>query len=57
MEIQQRVLLCTECEACAAVELSDEGVKIGEEGNLVWLKKQEWNRLVELIKKGVLREL
>jgi hypothetical protein len=49
--------LCPACDACPAVEVSDEEVRIGEEGNLVRLNAGEWNTLVRLIRSGELREL
>jgi len=39
------------------VELDGEAVRIGEEGNLVVLTKEEWNTLVAKIKAGELRAL
>jgi len=42
---------------CPVVELSEGHVIIGEEGNRVLLKREEWNRLVEAIKKGELKEI
>lgn len=40
---------------CPVVEISDDEVKIGEEGNLCTLKKSEWNTLVEKVKSGELK--
>jgi hypothetical protein len=57
MEPLKRFSLCPECGACPTIEFYDEGVRIGEEGNFVWLKREEWNKLVELIKKEELKEL
>jgi hypothetical protein len=39
------------------VEFTDEGVHIGEDANLVVLKKEEWNILVEKIRSGELQAL
>lgn len=52
-----KVTLCTECENCPEVELTDKGVKIGEEGNLAILTHQEWNHLVDLIQSGQLAKV
>lgn len=57
MEPLEKFSLCIACEACPAVEIYEDGARIGEEGNLVRLQKEEWNRLVELIKKGELRKI
>jgi hypothetical protein len=48
------VMLCPACSACPAIELYDETVRIGEEGNRVTLKKSEWNDLVDKIVRGEL---
>ncbi len=49
------VTLCPAgCGACPDVEITDEGVRIGEAGNLAVLKKEEWNLLVDLIHSGQL---
>jgi hypothetical protein len=52
-----KVTLCTECEHCPEVELTDAGVRIGEEGNLAVLTHKEWNLLVELIQTGQLTKV
>jgi hypothetical protein len=49
--------LCPACSACPEVEMRDGEVRIGEAGNLVVLKKEEWNVLVELIRSGRLATL
>lgn len=54
MEPKQNVSLCVVCGACPAVEVYEDAVKIGEAGNQVTLKKDEWNTLVELIAQGTL---
>jgi hypothetical protein len=43
--------------ACPDVEITDEGVRIGEAGNLAILKKDEWNLLVDLIHSGQLTKV
>lgn len=52
-----KVTLCTECENCPEVELTDTGVKIGEDGNLAVLTYKEWNLLVDLIQAGQLTKV
>jgi hypothetical protein len=49
--------LCPACGACPAVVVVGEEVRIGEAGNLAVLKKDEWNRLVELVRSGQLTEV
>ena len=49
-----RVTLCPACGACPAVEITDEGVTIGEDGNRVKLTHAEWNDLVARIRSGEL---
>ena len=49
--------LCPNCEACPTVEVLEDEVRIGEDENLVELSSDEWNRLVEAIKAGELREI
>lgn len=44
------------CPACPA-EISRDKVRIGEMGNLVTLKRAEWNVLVELIQSGELKKV
>jgi len=51
------VTLCDECDACPSVEISDDGVTIGEDENTVTLSHVEWNDLVVRIKRGELREV
>lgn len=54
---RKRVVLCHDCEACPEIVFEGDEVLIGEKGNLVRLKKQEWNDLVQKIKKGELAEV
>ena len=49
--------LCPDCAACPEVEITDEGVTIGERANAVRLSHAEWNELVALIRRGDLREV
>ncbi len=51
-----RVVLCPCCGECPAVEISDTGVVIGEDDNVVRLTHAQWNDLVERIRRGELRE-
>ncbi len=51
------VSLCPSCDACPMVEIDEQEVRIGEEGNLVKLTLAEWNVLVQAIKAGELNEL
>jgi hypothetical protein len=57
MQPKQRITLCAACEECPEVAVYEEEVQIGEEGNLVTLRKQEWNELVNKIKTGELGEV
>lgn len=55
---QLKVSLCPAgCGACPDVEIGDNGVRIGETGNLAVLTKDEWNVLVDLIQAGQLRKI
>jgi len=47
----------TLCPACPQVEITDQGVTIGEDGNTVRLSHAEWNELVRLIRSGDLRQV
>ena len=49
--------LCPLCTECPGVEITDEGVRIGEDANTVRLSHAEWNELVALIKRGDLHEV
>jgi hypothetical protein len=52
-----KVTLCTECENCPDVDITDSDVRIGEEGNLAVLTRKEWNVLVDLIQSGRLSKV
>jgi hypothetical protein len=56
MELR-KFTLCPACTACPEVEITDQGVTIGEEENTVRLSHAEWNELVRLIEAGELREV
>src|SRR5262249_5780432 len=53
----KKFTLCPACTACPEVEITDQGVTIGERENTVRLSHTEWNQLVRLIKSGELSEV
>jgi hypothetical protein len=53
-ETRKVVLDCGECAACPAVEISPEGVVIGEDDNVVRLTHAQWNDLVQRVLAGEL---
>ena len=53
----KKFTLCPACTACPEVEITDQGVTIGEQENIVRLSHAEWNELVRLVKSGELREI
>jgi hypothetical protein len=53
--MEKRISLCPMCDHCPEVVLVGNEVQIGEAGNLVVLKKDEWNVLVDAIKSRRLR--
>ncbi|GBD39732.1 hypothetical protein HRbin37_02018 [bacterium HR37] len=57
MEPRERISLCPVCGACPEVEVYDDEVRIGEEGNMVRLSVEEWNTLVDKILSGELKKL
>jgi hypothetical protein len=46
--------LCPECDACPEVTIDADGVRIGEDENIVRLSHAEWNQLVGLVRSGKL---
>jgi len=52
-----KVTICVACEACPEIEITDQGVTIGEDANIVRLSRAEWNELVRLTQSGELREV
>jgi len=52
-----KVMLCPACGACPAVEITDQGVTIGENQNTVKLTHAEWNDLVSRIQRGELSKV
>ena len=53
----KKATLCPACTACPEVEITGQGVTIGEDGNTVRLSHAEWNELVRLVKAGQLHEV
>jgi hypothetical protein len=49
--------LCPNCTECPEVEITVQGVSIGEDTNIVRLSHAEWNELVRLVRSGELREV
>lgn len=54
MDPKKVITLCPACGACPTVELYEDIVRIGEEGNHITLNKAAWNDLVDKIKRGEL---
>jgi hypothetical protein len=52
-----KMSLCPACTACPEVEIVGGEVRIGEDGNLAVLKKDEWNVLVDLVLSGQLSKI
>jgi len=52
-----KVALCPACGHCPVVEITDQGVTIGEDANTVKLTHAEWNDLVARIGRGELKEV
>lgn len=52
-----KVTLCPACTECPSVEITTDGVTIGEDENTVRLTPVQWNKLVGLIKRGELSEI
>ena len=50
-----KITLCPFCTECPEVEITNQGVTIGENANTVRLSHAEWNELVRLIKAGELQ--
>lgn len=51
---RQVVSLCPNCIHCPEVVIDGDTIRIGEDTNLVVLKKEEWNVLVAAIRSGQL---
>ena len=52
-----KIALCPACSGCPTVEITDNGVSIGENENTVKLTLAEWNDLVARIRRGELKEV
>jgi hypothetical protein len=52
-----KVTLCPACTGCPSVEITEDGVIIGENENIVKLTRAEWNDLVSRVRRGELREV
>lgn len=52
-----KITLCPACSGCPVVEITDQGVTIGEDENTVRLTHAEWNDLVARVHRGELREV
>jgi len=52
-----KVILCPACTGCRTVEITDQGVTIGEDKNTVKLTHTEGNDLVSRIRRGELKEV
>lgn len=52
-----KISLCPACTACPEIVMEGDTVRIGEAGNIVTLKKAEWNVLVDVIKSGKVGKL
>ena len=48
------VNLCTGKDCCPVVDVSEDSVKIGEDGNLCTLTKEQWETLKEKVRAGEL---
>lgn len=53
----ERVSLCPQCTECPEVAIDGDTIRIGEDENIVVLKKAEWNVLVEAIQSGRLGQV
>ena len=51
------VCLCPNCIHCPEVVIEGETVRIGEDENIVVLKKSEWNALVDAVQSGQLARM
>jgi hypothetical protein len=52
-----KVALCPACSGCPSVEITEEGVTIGEADDRVKLTHAEWNDLIARVRSGELREV
>ena len=54
---RKKFTLCPACTGCPEIEITDQGVTIGEDGNAVRLSLAEWNELVRLVRSRELSEV
>jgi len=52
--MEKIVNLCKDCKSCPVVEITETEVRIGEEGNLCVLKKEEFETLKKKVLSGEL---
>jgi hypothetical protein len=52
-----KVTLCPRCGECPEVEITEDGVTIGEDANTVRLTHDQWNDLIERIQSGELTKV
>ena len=55
--VMKIVAICKEGSCCPVVEVDENDVRIGEEGNLCCLNRDQWNTLVEKIRSGELARI
>jgi hypothetical protein len=56
--VNVKLSLCPMCDHCPEIEIvGGDEVRIGEAGNLVVLKKDEWNVIVDLVQAGQLTKV
>jgi hypothetical protein len=48
----EKISLCPACTAYPEIVMEGDTIRIGEDQNVVVLKKAEWNVLVDVIKSG-----
>lgn len=53
----ERVSLCPACTNCPEVVIDGDTIRIGEDENIVVLKRDEWNVLVDAIHSGQLSRI
>lgn len=50
MAAKRTITICPECSACPEIKVYDDQVTIGKDDNIVSLKIDEWNNMVDKIK-------
>jgi hypothetical protein len=48
----EKISLCPACTACPEIVMDGDTIRIGEDENVVVLRKEEWNVLVDVLKSG-----